>query len=102
MHVLHDEPIDRLAILAVHSRGFDKFSFKAGDRVGVGVGVEVDCYCVDHFGGLKGWEGCGWWRAELEMRLWGFEMGALSNVRALLKGNCYVGGGSSWAEGVNN
>jgi hypothetical protein len=91
MHVLHDQPIDRLAVLAEHSRGFDKFSFKAGDRVGVGVGVEVDCYCVDHIRGLKGWEGCGWWRVELKVRLWGLEMGALSNARALSKGNCYVG-----------
>jgi hypothetical protein len=50
VHVLHDEPVDRLAVLAVYARGLDELGLDAGDGLGVGVGVEVDGECVDHFG----------------------------------------------------
>jgi hypothetical protein len=54
MHVLHDEPIDCLAVFAEDPGCFDQFGSHAGDGVGVGVGVEVECYCVDHFGWCGG------------------------------------------------
>lgn len=54
MHVLHDEPINCLAVFAIDPGCFDEFGFEAGDGVGVGVGVEVYCYCVDHFGWCGG------------------------------------------------
>jgi hypothetical protein len=52
MNILHDKPIDGLAVFAVDAGCFDEFCFDAGDGVGVGVGVEVDCESVYHFGCL--------------------------------------------------
>lgn len=50
VHVLHDEPIYRLFVLAVYACGFDELGLDARDGVGVGIGVEVDGKRVDHFG----------------------------------------------------
>jgi hypothetical protein len=49
MHVLHDEPIDCLTVFAEDPGGFNELGFEAGDGIGMGVCVEVDGDCVDHY-----------------------------------------------------
>lgn len=49
LDILHDEPAQRLAVLAVHLAGLDELGLELGDGFGVGLGQEVDCDCVDHF-----------------------------------------------------
>lgn len=48
MNVLHNKPINCLAILAVDPSSFDKLGLEAGDRLGVLVAVEVDAKSINH------------------------------------------------------
>lgn len=48
MNVLHNKPINCLAILAVDPSSFDKLGLEAGDRLGVLVAIEVDAKSINH------------------------------------------------------
>jgi hypothetical protein len=59
--VLHDEPRQRLAVLAVDLAGLDELGLELGNALGRVLGVQVDNDCVDHsgrwvsvFGALRG------------------------------------------------
>lgn len=49
MHVLHHKPADGLEVIDVDAGSFNQLGLELGDRVGVRIGVEVDCDCVYHF-----------------------------------------------------
>lgn len=48
--VLHDEPVDRLAVIDVDAGRLDQLGLDTVDRVRAVVCVEVHCDCVDHVG----------------------------------------------------
>jgi hypothetical protein len=48
--VLHDEPRQRLAVLAVDLAGLDELGLELGNALGRVLGVQVDDDCVDHGG----------------------------------------------------
>ena len=48
--ILHDEPAQRLLVLAVHLAGLGELRAQLLDALCILLGVHVDDNCVDHFG----------------------------------------------------
>ncbi len=50
VNILHNKPVHRLLVLAVHACGFDKLGLDSLDRLGLLVGIKMNGECIDHIG----------------------------------------------------
>jgi len=50
MNILHNNPVDRLFVLAIHTRSLDELCLDAGYGFWMFIGIKMDSQCVDHVG----------------------------------------------------